>query len=363
MQKSIALIMFLMFAAKVPAQSRNERISRIVKNTVNNKNVFGVSLSVSKGDSLLSVSAGNLSDTSSYFIASTTKLYVAAVIFHMEETGKLRLDDPIGNYLDLSTLNGLHRLKGVDHGSKITIRQLLSHTSGLPDYFRQKDDHGHTLFDVLVKRTDTFWTFDDAVSIAKNMKPRFAPGTPNRAFYSDLNYQLLGKIIENSYKQDIDKVFRTEIYDKLGLTRTYVYHDATDTTPANMYYKDHALIIPKAMTSFRADGGIVTTTAESLRFIRAFFGGELFSRSYVTMHQEWRKIFAPLLYGTGMMKFELPAFYTGFRKVPFLVGHSGHSGAFQWYCPETDTYYAGTVNQVGKPSISYKLMVKLLMVK
>lgn len=324
--------------------------------------MFGVALNVSQGDTQHAFAAGNLKDSDDYFIASTTKLYVAAVIFRMEEKGMLKLDDPISLYLSSAIMNGLHILNGKEHSSEITVRHLLSHTSGLPDYFMQKNRQKESLFDKLKRGHDTSWTCEDAVNMGKAMTPQFTPGEGNRAFYSDLNFQLLGKIIETLYHKDLDEVFRQEIYSNLGLTHTYIYSDTADTRPAPMYFHSNRLQVPRAMTSFRADGGIVSTANESMRFIKAFFQGELFSTSYVKTVQTWRKIFAPLQYGTGMMKFELPSFYTGFRKVPFLIGHSGHSGAFQWYCPENNTYYTGTVNQVGKPSISYKLMVKLMMV-
>jgi CubicO group peptidase (beta-lactamase class C family) len=362
MYKLVALFLLVTAAVKVPAQSRYDKINKIVNKTVNGRTVFGLTLCVSKGDTSHTFAAGNLADTTSYFIASTTKLYVAAVIFGMEEKGMLKLNDPISQHLDAGIMDGLHKLNGKEHSREITVRQLLSHTSGLPDYFMQKDKQGKTLFDKLKKGNDVPWTFQETVAMGKEMTPKFAPGADNKAFYSDLNYQLLGKIIENTYHMELDEVFRQEIYRKLGLTHTYIYKDTADTRPADMYYGNSLLHIPLAMTSFKADGGIVSTAGESMLFLKAFFGGKLFSTSYISTTQTWRKIFAPLQYGVGMMKFELPAYFTGFRKMPFLVGHSGHSGAFQWYCPEKDTYYTGTVNQIGKPSISYKLLVKLLMV-
>ena len=362
MYKFITQLLLASVAVNALAQSQIDRINKIVHKTVNGRTVFGVSLCVSKGDAVQAYSAGNFADTTNYFVASTTKLYVAAVIFGMEERGMLKLDDPISLYLDTSIMRGLHRLNGKEHSDKIIVRHLLSHTSGLPDYFMQKDKNGNALFDKLKNGTDVKWTFDDVVDKCKNMTPKFVPAEDNKAFYSDLNYQLLGTIIEHIYGLKLDEVFRQEIYMKLGLTKTYIYRDTADTKPADMYYGKRVLHIPSAMTSFWADGGMVSTANESMLFIKAFFGGKLFSKSYVSITQTWRKVFAPLQYGLGMMKFELPSYYTGFRKMPLLVGHSGHSGAFMWYCPEKDTYYTGTVNQIGKPSISYKLLVRLMMV-
>jgi CubicO group peptidase (beta-lactamase class C family) len=339
-------------------------VEKLVSKSIDNKNVFGITLAVSQGDQTMYVAGGDLSDTSSYFIASTTKLYVSAVMFMSEVAGKIRLDDPISRYLDPSVIKGLHVYKGVDYGSAITIRQLLSHTSGLPDYLQDKGPNGKSLFTELKKGNDLTFTFEDILILSKKIKPHFAPGTPGKAFYSDLNYQLLGKIASYIYGKPLNDVFQDLIYSKLNLTQTYIYASPTDRKPATMYFNAGKLDIPKAMTSFTADGGIVSTTRESLIFIRAFMDGTLFPKSYVTVSQSWLNIFPPLKYGNGMMKFGLPKYFTAFQALPALYGHSGHSGAFDWYCPGTDTYYVGTVNQINKPSISFKVLVNLqLLVK
>jgi CubicO group peptidase (beta-lactamase class C family) len=115
------------------------------------------------------------------------------------------------------------------------------------------------------------------------------------------------------------------------------------------------------MTSFGADGGIVSTAAESMQLLRAFFGGKLFPAACLTeMQLNWNAIFYPLKYGTGLAKFQLPAVFTMFRKYPALIGHSGLSGAFAYYVPDKDIWLTGTVNQVSHPDISYKLMVQIL---
>ena len=70
----------------------------------------------------------------------------------------------------------------------------------------------------------------------------------------------------------------------------------------------------------------------------------------------------PLENGIGLMRFKLPKSFTMGKNVPVLYGHSGLSGAFAYYAPETDTYYSGTVNQIFKPGTSYKLLVKILLI-
>jgi CubicO group peptidase (beta-lactamase class C family) len=114
------------------------------------------------------------------------------------------------------------------------------------------------------------------------------------------------------------------------------------------------------MCSFGADGGIVSTAEESMIFIKAFFNGQLFPKEYINEMKIWNNIFFPLQYGVGLARFKLPRIFSAFKSYPELIGHSGLSGAFAFYCPAKEIYFTGTVNQISNPSISYKLMIKLL---
>ncbi len=157
------------------------------------------------------------------------------------------------------------------------------------------------------------------------------------------------------------KAVDEHICQKVGLTKTYLYQDPNDTRPVPMNFKKNLLHIPMAMSSFGADGGIVSTANDGLIFLRAFFGGQLFdSRHLPHLTSRWRKIFFPLQYGIGISLFRLPWFFSPFKKFPDLVGHSGLSGAFLFYCPDREIYLTGTVNQVAKPQTSFRLMLSLV---
>ena len=80
------------------------------------------------------------------------------------------------------------------------------------------------------------------------------------------------------------------------------------------------------------------------------------------MQREWRRIFFPLQYGMGLMRFSLPRVMTGFRAAPALIGHSGASGAVAFYAPDADIFVTGTLNQVKKRSLSFQLLTRIVMV-
>jgi len=130
----------------------------------------------------------------------------------------------------------------------------------------------------------------------------------------------------------------------LQLKDTYLCDDSSDTKPVPLYYKTRPLRIPLAITSSGPDGGIVSTAKESMIFLRAFYNGQLFPKEYISELTIWNKIFFPLEYGIGVARFKLPRIFSPFKPIPELIGHSGLSGAFAYYCPEKDLHLTGTVN-------------------
>lgn len=367
MKWKIALTIFGLFMAQLASGQTNEpgminhlKLQQLLDKTVDNKKVFGTVLAVQSGAESWSGAAGNLSPQSQFFIASTTKLYTTAIILKLKATGQLRLEDKISVLLGKELLAGLHIYKGVDYADSITIKHLLSQTSGLPDYFEEKRENGTSLNADLSAGNDQQWTCGEAVASAKKMTPHFVPGQKGKAYYSDTNYQLLGRVIEIVTGKSYNQALIEYIFDPLQLKHTYLYQDSRDTKPALMYFKTNPLSIPLAMTSFGPDGGIVSTADELLIFLNAFFTGKLFPTEYLAEMQHWNRIFFPLQYGVGMMRFQLPRIFTLFKSFPALIGHSGLSGAFAYYCPERNLFLTGTVNQISHPDISYKLMIKIL---
>jgi CubicO group peptidase (beta-lactamase class C family) len=160
--------------------------------------------------------------------------------------------------------------------------------------------------------------------------------------------------------QQIASVYNDFIIGPLGLKLTYLYTDSSDARPALMYYKEIPLRIPLAMTSSGPDGGVVSTAAELMTFIQAFFKGLLFPIEYFEEMKQWNKIFYPLEYGVGLARFKLPRIFSPFKAMPELIGHSGLSGAFAFYSPEKDLFLTGTVNQISNPDQSFRLMLRLM---
>ena len=128
--------------------------------------------------------------------------------------------------------------------------------------------------------------------------------------------------------------------------------------PCLFYYGNRCLAMPQAMRSFRGDGAAVSTTADQIRFLRSLFLEGLLRPETLERMQQWNRIFFPFRYGMGLMQFQLPAILTGFRRMPEFIGHSGASGAINFYCPERRVFVAGTFNQLKDRSLPFQWMAR-----
>ena len=359
MQQLFSLLLAVFLVGGVIAQTKQpqswdeDRVQSILNKSVDNKNIFRISIAISSEEQTASYSAGTIHHSDPYFLASITKLYTSSVIFSLADKGLLNLSDPIQKYLPENTMENLHILDKKDHASAITLYHLITNTSGLPDYFEGKDNNGKSLMDHLKNQGDTLLTFEQMMHITKSMQPLFPPGEKGRAHYSDGNFQLLGKIIESITKKPMREAYQDYIIEPLELQNTYLYSDPGDTSPKTFYHGNHIMSIPKMMTSFQSDGGIVSTPEEGIQFLKAFFEEKLFSQKHLSLDGPWNKIFSPFQYGVGMMRFKFPG-------MPELIGHAGASGSFAYYVAQKKVYIVGSINQINKQDLVYKLIGKIL---
>jgi CubicO group peptidase (beta-lactamase class C family) len=315
-----------------------------------------------------------------FWIASVTKLYIAAAIVKLHEQGRVELEEPISAYLPPSLIDGLHRLNGADHTDEITVRHLLGHSSGLPDYLEDAPEGEESLMDRLIEH-DRSWTTEDAIRIAREeLTPRFAPqpldARRQKISYSDTNYQLLIAIIEAVTGQPLHAVFQEMFYEPLHLEQTF--HPGSpaepDLEPATVWFEDQPLDVPLAMRSFR---DLVSTADDTLAFIRALVHGEVFddpaTLEVMKRWGSWNRFgFSldpaptsptwPIQYGLGMVRLHIPRIFSPLRPVPPVIGHTGISGAWLFYCPELDVQLSGTVGQMTAGAVPFRFVPSLLRV-
>jgi D-alanyl-D-alanine carboxypeptidase len=336
------------------------------------KSVRNCVLSVMKGDGSFSWSgvAGvarqdgqvPMTKDTPIHIASITKLYTATVIMRLYEKGGLSLDDPMSKYLPEELIRGIHVYKGKDYSQEITIKQLLSHTSGIADYYTEKPKGGKSVFELLLEKPERTWRVDETTEWARDkLEPNFRPGTD--ASYSDTNFDLLGKIIEAITGQPLHTVYEDFIFRPLGLTHTWLIESSAPqipipTSPADVFYKN------RNITNMRSNGAywpyIVSTAEEMIIFLKALNEGRIVSRTTLKLMHNWHKLQFPLQYGYGTMRFKLPWLISKVMKVPPLWGHSGSTGSFLYYSEDLNLYMAGSINQVDSKIKPFRLMGKVM---
>ena len=249
-------------------------------------------------------------------IGSNTKTFVAVVVMQMVQEGRVGLDEPIETYLP-----GLIRGEGID-GSKITVRQLLQHTSGLPE---------HT--DTTPGRSDIFQVKDhyaqprDLLDTALGKPAAFEPGT--QWAYTNTNYIVLGMLIERVSQRPVGEQIDQRIIKKLGLSHTY-FPAPGDRSIKGTHPQGYHLSVDGELEDITemdpawawAAGAMVSTPSELNTFFQAVLDGRLLTQTSI---DEMKK---GVDTGSGGMVYGLGLFGT-----PLSCGGTswGHGGGIPGY--------------------------------
>jgi D-alanyl-D-alanine carboxypeptidase len=197
-------------------------------------------------------------------IASVTKSYTASVILQLVAEGKLALSDSVERRLP----------KLVPNGKRITIRQLLNHTSGL---FELESDR-QIMKPYYAGELDHYWSMRQLVQRAVTHKPLFAPGT--RHSYSNTNYVVAGLIVEAVTGNSFGAELRSRIFRPLRLDQTSYPTTPRMPTPYAHGYtvlgKQAGFDITGISPSlFPASGAIISSVGDVADFYRALLSGRL----------------------------------------------------------------------------------------
>ncbi|MCX4528776.1 MULTISPECIES: serine hydrolase [unclassified Streptomyces] len=199
-------------------------------------------------------------------IGSNTKTFTAVVVLQLVGEGKIDLDGMVDDYLP-----GLLRGEGID-GSHITVRQLLQHTSGVPDYGADIPD------DTLRSR---YFEPRDLLDIALKHKADFAPG--EKWAYSNTNYVVAGLIVQKVTGRPLAEEVERRIVKRLGLRHTYFPAPGDRTireTHPRGYQRDTADAPLRDFTEIDpsagwAAGQMISTNSDVNQFFAALLGGRL----------------------------------------------------------------------------------------
>ncbi|XID95542.1 serine hydrolase domain-containing protein [Paenibacillaceae bacterium WGS1546] len=282
-----------------------------------------------------------------YYIASVSKLFAAVLCATLVERGELGFDDPISGYLDAELLRELHVYKGKDYAGDIRVRHLLNHTSGLNDFFEDKPAQGASMLDLTLEESSRLWTPRDVVEWTKSrLKNRFPPG--QGFHYSDTGYHLLGMLLENAAGRAYSDLLRDRILQPLGMMHTYLSGysaplEPNGLPPAGLYIRDRDISSYDSLSWMFAGGGLVSTTEDQLKFMKAVVKREIVSDATFAAMNDWATFFPGIDYGYGLMNIK-PVFVIMPKKYA-AWGNAGSTGSFLFYHPATDAYLIGSLNQ------------------
>ncbi|MGW4534611.1 serine hydrolase domain-containing protein [Nocardia sp. NPDC004340] len=300
------------------------------------------------GQRAVTAGAGDLgtgapyADRAHFRIGSVTKTFVATVVLQLAEIGTVELDTPIERYLP-----GVVQGAGND-GNRITVRQLLQHTSGLADF--APEDAAHKLPQQLDQTSDGMAYRDlaaaDLVRIAMTMPPQFEPGAQFQ--YTNTNYVLLGMMIERLTGQRLAAEIDARILKPLALHDTYFpvagETGLRDPHPLGYHNVDGKWVDATTMEAAWAGaaGAMISTGADLNQFITALTTGKLFPTRQLAQMQTAMPM-APgteMNYGLGLIRFQVPCG----RQQKEVWGHSGGIPGFSTLTIATPAGTAATVS-------------------
>ena len=250
-------------------------------------------------------------------LASISKTFTAAVVMGLINEGRLKLDEPVAPLLPAYTLD-----------PDITVRMLLDHTSGLPDFYYGKG------IDQALGDTAAIWTAPQSWSFMP--KVRWTPGTV--WYYSNANYLLLGELVREVTGQTIARQIRSRLLAPLGLTTTWFQgvEQGRAQLPSSYTVKPRrygppfiklvappTLVMPFAsvVTASGAAGSMAGTALDTARWMAALAGGHILPPATVQTMLEDEAVTiglgSPLAYGLGISTVQLAGQVA-----------NGHSGRF-----------------------------------
>ncbi|NIG55706.1 serine hydrolase [Chitinophaga sp. Cy-1792] len=270
MKKAILFLVVSLIVNSLKAQTDSEKLDEVMQAATNAHLFNGVAL-IARHDSILLFKGYGWRnyeqqiphDTNSVFqIGSTTKPFTATVILWLREQHLLDLSDKLSKYFP-----------SYRYGNQITIKNLLTHTSGIYNF---TDQH------YLANLADKPFHQRDFWKIVADKPLEFLPDT--RFSYSNSNYMILGYIIEQVSGKSYEQMVREVIFEKAGMT-----HSGFDYRHLSSLYKSagYDTLDLKAPQRARlsdssatyAAGAMYTTAADLYRFSQAMYNNKIISQA------------------------------------------------------------------------------------
>ena len=297
-----------------PVDPSQPAIDALVKQQMDEQHIPGLSLAVTVDNELIFTKGYGLANVelqspalaeSVYEIASLTKQFTAMAVLLLAQEGKLSLDDLVSRHLP----------EAPPAWAKITLRHLLTHTSGIPDYDDAKQP--------LDSRRD--YTEDELLKAAATLPLKFQPGV--RWSYSNTGYVLLGILVHRVSGEEFGDFLRERIFGRLhmGSTRLNTADDLVPYRAGGYQLEDGRLRNQDYLAPTLAqtgDGGLVSSVVDLAKWEGAIQSGALVPPA------RWREIYTPVSLNSGKtFPYGFGWFIREQNGRPFYE-HSGHLQGF-----------------------------------
>lgn len=280
--------------AKLPEQALQSDLNQMV-----DEGVPGGILLVREGDEEVTI-AGGKADVESgeamnaglrYRIGSETKSMVSTVVFQLAEEGALALDQSVDHWLP-----GL-----VGYGKDVTIRDLLNHSSGIPDYLASDKP----LAPYIAGDFDHIWTPKQLIGIALERPQAFKAGS--KVSYSNTNYTLLGLIIEKATANALGRELESRIFEPIGLDDTsFPTSPAIEGPHSHGYLKSPGSkdldVTGVSPSVYFGAGSVISSASDMADFYDALLDGELLSEESLAEMKTVNEEHGDLGMAAGLMR-------------------------------------------------------------
>ena len=262
-----------------------------------------------------------------HYLQSVSKTYMAVAVLKLHEQNKIDLDATIDNYLDAPFLESIKGAKSV------TVRMLLNHTSGLPEYSTEP-----RLVSKIIHDPNTVLSVEEMLGYIEDLPMDFEPGSQYQ--YRNTNYEILSLIADKITGNHVTYIKET-IIDKLNLKHTYYLtreNYLQDLNLVDSYWDILLTGIPvnvsgmqKAnVASMKGDDGLVASSEDAVLFLKSLAEGKLLKPKTLELMQQWvTDEEGNKRYGLGLTYYDLD--------VTYGIGHNGGgigSGCMLLYLPE-----------------------------
>lgn len=308
MPKIFLSFLFVLISLSTFADS----VDDYVESQLKQEKIPGMSIAILKDDSIIKIQGYGFSNLEHqaqakpetiYQSGSVGKQFTATAVMMLVEDGKINLDDPLSKYFENTPQTW----------EKLTVRQLLTHTSGIPDYTEKDVDF----------RRD--YTEDDLLKVLMKLPLEFQPG--EKWNYSNSGYMLLGFLIHKASEKFYGDVLEDRIFGPLGMTTAQVISesDIIANRAAGYVLKDSKIknqswVSPSLNTT--ADGALYLTALDMAHWAQGLNGDRLLKRE--SLKQMW----TPVKLNNGTSYPYGFGWRIGVQRGHRVIEHSGHWQGF-----------------------------------